>query len=245
MTTGSDPFIHHPELRDKIADPLRSSYRALDLKMLDEKMRAAGAAANWRYSDAKREETRQTALDGRFTDDLWVFAYGSLIWEPAFRFSEVRTALLKGYRRSFCVMSELGRGTPELPGLMAGLDTGDECKGLAFRINAEFVEEESRLIWRREMLMHVYASLFVPIETPLGDLEALAFVVDRSSDHYTPGLSLEKTAQYMATGVGIFGSSLTYLETLVEQCETVGIEDRALFRLRDLARQMTQENSTA
>lgn len=245
MTTGSDPFIHHPELRDKIADPLRSSYRALDLDMLDQKMQAAGAAANWRYSEAEREETRRTALHGRFADDLWVFAYGSLIWEPAFRFSEVRTALLKGHRRSFCVMSELGRGTPEKPGLMAGLDTGGDCKGLVFRIDGEFVEEETRLIWRREMLMHVYAPLFVTVETPLGNIEALAFVVDHSSDHYTPGMSLEKTAHYMATGAGIFGSSLAYLENLAEQFETVGIKDEALFRLRDLARRMAQDNSTA
>ena len=245
MTNGADPFIHHPELRDKIADPLRSSYRTLDLDMLDEKMRAAGAAPDWRYGDAEREEYRREALHGRLGADLWVFAYGSLIWDPAFHFSEVRTALLRGYRRSFCVLSELGRGTPEKPGLMAGLDSGGECRGLVFRIDGDLVDEESRLIWRREMLMHVYAPLFAAVETPFGDVEALAFTVDHGSEHYTPGMSLEKTAHYMATGAGIFGTSLAYLETLAEQLETVGIEDDALFRLRDLARRMAQADATA
>ena len=208
-------------------------------------MRAAGAAPDWRYRDAEREEFRRETLHGRLEEDLWVFAYGSLIWGPVFHFSEVRTALLKGYRRSFCVMSELGHGTPEKPGLMAGLDSGGECRGLVFRIDSDLVEEESRVIWRREMLMHVYAPEFVAVETPFGDLEALAFVVDHSSEIYVPGISLEKTARYMATGTGIFGSSLAYLENLVEQFETVGIKDETLFRLRALSRRMAEDEFAA
>jgi len=238
MTNGSDPFIHHPELRDKVVEPLKSNYRTIDIAILDEKMRTAGASTNWRHSDAQREDSRNKTLKSRLDNDLWVFAYGSLMWDPAFRFSEIRTAQLKGYQRSFCVKSELGRGTPEKPGLMACLDAGGECRGLTFRIDRKFVEEETQVLWRREMLMHVYAAEFVVLETPFGDLEALAFVVDRSATAYLPGMSLQETAGYMATGAGIFGSSLEYLANLAGQFKAIGIEDDELFSLYDLARRL-------
>ena len=38
-----------------------------------------------------------------------------------------------------------------------------------------------------------------------------------------PGKSVEETARFMATGVGIFGSSLAYIESLAEHFETIGI----------------------
>ena len=235
---AGDPFKHHPELRDKIAEPLQSNARNMNLAMMDEKMRVAGAAEDWRHSDTFREENRRQTLNDRMISDLWVFAYGSLMWDPAFRFNEVRAARLQGYRRSFCMKSELGRGTPEKPGLMAGLDIGDECTGLAFQIDKELIEEETTVIWRREMLLHAYEPKFVAVETDQGNLEALAFVVDHTAKSYSPGMSMEETAQYMATGVGIFGSSLTYIGSLAEQFTTIGIKDEALFELNTLSQEM-------
>lgn len=238
MTSDGDPFTHHPELRDKVVDPLKSNYRAFDLATLDEKMMAAGAPNDWRHSDAYREGSRRETLAGRRDRDLWVFAYGSLMWDPAFRFSEIRSALLTGFQRRFCLKSELGRGTPERPGLMAGLDKGGACSGIVFRIDRDLVDEETRVIWRREMLLHAYAPKFLAVETALGNVEALAFVVDHSAKCYLPGMSEEETARYMASGSGIFGTSLDYIENLANHFETIGIKDDALFKLRDLSRQM-------
>ena len=76
---------------------------------------------------------RAAFLAQRNDQDLWIFAYGSLIWDPAFYFEEVRVAKAPGYQRSFCLRSEIGRGSPEKPGLMVALDHGSECQGLAFR----------------------------------------------------------------------------------------------------------------
>ena len=238
MTGDSDPFKHHPELRDKVVDPLNSDYRSMNVGLLDEKMLAAGAPADWRYSDACREDARRKTLNGCREGDLWVFAYGSLMWDPGFRFSEIRPALLKGYQRSFCLKSELGRGTPAKPGLVAGLDSGGECSGLVFQIDRHRIDEETRVIWKREMLRHAYAPKFVQVETALGSVEALTFVVDHTAKSYHTGMSMEETARYVASGVGIFGSSLAYIESLVEHFEAMGIEDGALFRLCDLSRQM-------
>ena len=184
------------------------------------------------------EQSRLTTLDGRTDDDLWVFAYGSLMWDPAFRFSEVRSALLNGYQRSFCLRSVLGRGTPEKPGLMAGLDAGDDCHGLVFRIERDHIEEETRIIWRREMIMHAYVPKLVGVDTRFGTIEALTFVIDRTGKHYRPGMSLEETAEYLATGEGMYGTSFAYIENLVEHLQTIGIEDRPLFELFERTRQL-------
>ena len=58
---------------------------------------------------------------------LWVFGYGSLIWEPGFDFDDRRLATLHGYRRAFCMTSIVYRGTPEAPGLVLALDGDPEA----------------------------------------------------------------------------------------------------------------------
>lgn len=231
-----DPFVNHPELRGKIVEPQESRHRVSNLAKLDEKMRSIGAKPNWRHSDAYREQSRQKLLGRFMSGDLWVFAYGSLMWDPAFKFKEVRIAHLSSHERRFCLKSVLGRGTPEKPGLMAGLDEGKGCDGLAFRVPQEIIEEESRIIWRREMLLHAYTPAFFTATTRLGQIEVLAFVVDHTAKSYLPNLTLQQTARYMATGIGMFGSSQEYLENMASQFEILGIQDEALFSLRDLTR---------
>ena len=52
---------------------------------------------------------------------VWVFAFGSLIWNPAFHHVERRVARVHGWHRQFCLWVKAGRGTPEQPGLMLSL----------------------------------------------------------------------------------------------------------------------------
>lgn len=236
MPSFLDPFINHPELKGKIVEPEESKYRDFDLSVLDERMRSMGIPSDWRHSDAYREQSRQRLFDGFGSGDLWVFAYGSLMWDPGFRFSEVRVAHLHGYERRFCLKSVLGRGTPEKPGLMAGLDLGTECEGLAFRVPAELVEEESRIIWRREMIMPAYDPVFLTATAGVDEAQVLAFVIDREAQNYLPNLTLQQTARYLATGIGVYGSSQEYLENMLSQFETLGIHDNALFALREATR---------
>ena len=70
-------------------------------------------------------------------EDLWVFAYGSLMWQPDFDYVEARGALLRGYHRAMCILSTHYRGCAEAPGLVLGLDHGGACRGRAFRVAAE------------------------------------------------------------------------------------------------------------
>src|SRR5262249_60894331 len=130
-----------------------------------------GYAENWRRSHEDREATRTTALAGRLNDDLWVFAYGSLMWDPALHIVEIRRATLQGFHRRFCLKAEIGRGSKESPALMAALDVGGECQGLAYRNPAEAVNRETEFLWVRGLTGEACLPTFRTVRTPHGAVE--------------------------------------------------------------------------
>jgi cation transport protein ChaC len=104
-------------------------------------------------SDQELEASLDATLTGSVPgEDVWVFGYGSLMWNPAFLYTERRLGLVRGYHRRFCLWQTRGRGTPECRGLTLALDRGGVCRGMAFRIAASVAREELLLVWRREML---------------------------------------------------------------------------------------------
>lgn len=231
MSTPSDPFCHLPHLRPMIAEPGRSRYRSMDMSAMDQAMRDAGYPDTWRRTEAEREATRVEALQGRTDRDLWVFAYGSLMWDPAFHFREIRTARLTGYHRRFCLRTRLGRGSFEKPGLMAALDHGGACNGLTFRIDRDMIDAETRILWSREMMMLAYDPVILDVATPQGTIDALAFVINRSSENYLEELRMEEAAGLIAQARGLFGSNLDYLDNLAEHLTQLNIEDVDFSRL--------------
>jgi cation transport protein ChaC len=88
------------------------------------------------------------------SDDLWVFAYGSLIWHPGFDFTEKRKAVLRGFRRAFCMTSIHYRGTPEAPGLVLALDRDRDgsCEGVVYRVPATAAQRTLDYLRERELV---------------------------------------------------------------------------------------------
>jgi len=127
------------------------------------------------------------------------------------------------------------RGTPENPGLMAALDKGGFCEGVAFRIAAELVDRETERLWMREMFSGSYCPRFVRVSTPQGDIEALTFLIDPESDRYVPDLSLTETAEVIARASGHNGTNYDYLGSLCEHLLELGLSDRHMAELYDLA----------
>ena len=191
-------------------------------------------------TEAQLQESIRETLRRQVPDtDVWLFAYGSLIWNPIFRFVEHRVGTIYGWHRRFCLWTPLGRGTPDNPGLVLGLDRGGSCRGIAFRISAADVLSELLLVWRREMVVGSY----IPRWVKLNDgTEAIAFVINRCHSGYAGNVSLETTVNSIATASGELGSSSDYLMQTVNGLMTVGIKDKQLLLLRDqvIARQRSQ-----
>jgi cation transport protein ChaC len=166
--------------------------------------------------------------------DWWVFAYGSLLWNPLFPFEDARRATLSGRRRRFCLWSLASRGTPNQPGLVLGLDRGGSCHGVVYRLPARSAKAELALLWRREMVLGAYLPLWVKVRCDGKPLVALAFVVDRAHRQYTGNLTLGEQAEVLASAAGAFGSSADYLERARVALVTHGIVDPYLERLAGL-----------
>ena len=222
MPDLTDPFVHHPELRDQIADPETSlfrTFRAEHLIVQEPHLR------DWVYPEARREVIRAEALAGH-SGDLWVFGYGSLMWNPALRFTEVRRAHVADHaRRLILVEFRGGRGTKEAPGLMATLDTGDGCDGLAFRIAAADVETETDILFQREMLAPGYLARFIPSRIGDEEVRVLTFLADHDVPDVRPDLTHEEQVRYVAHGAGDLGTSRDYLASIVEHLMHLGIAD--------------------
>lgn len=232
MKSDSDPFSHHPELRNEIADPLQSFSRTFTTSVLVSKMEELGLHLNWWHSDEVRESLRAQALADRLDDDLWVFGYGSLMWDPGFRFAEVRRARVADFARRF-ILKDIygGRGTIEAPGLMTALDKGPGCEGLLFRISPEHVEEETEVLWRREQIGPAYTATFVEATVANQPIEALTFVADHDAELIDADLTREEQIHFLATGSGFMGSSLDYLRNIVKKFSALGIHDEEVTTL--------------
>src|SRR5256885_1435880 len=176
----ADAFIHLPSLRDRVTDPQKSLLRLTPemFAMWEQRARAAGFPAHWRLSDEVIEQSRLSLLgDHRSGDDLWIYCYGSLMWDPGFHFTEARLADARGYQRRFALKHELGRGSRKYPGLMLSLERQEGCcRGLAFRIAADVVHAESAILWRRGRLPGCYSPARVPMSAPPGAITPLALV---------------------------------------------------------------------
>jgi cation transport protein ChaC len=167
---------------------------------------------------------------------LWVFAYGSLIWKPAFESVEQQRASAHGWHRSFCLDMVRWRGSAAQPGLMMALERGGRCDGVIYRLpDGEKPAQIERLL-RREIDDHesVASVRWVPVRTAQGRVRALGFWVGVTGRGTSLGQPLERVAQILARACGHVGSGAEYLYNTVSHLETFGIHDRNLWRLQEL-----------
>ncbi|WP_420563139.1 gamma-glutamylcyclotransferase [Thalassobaculum sp.] len=178
---------------------------------------------------------------GKPQGDVWLFGYGSLIWNPAIEFAEQRCATVRGLHRRFCLRTELGRGTPDQPGLVLGLDRGGVCRGVAFRIPREHAETELEIVWRREMVTYAYRPRWLKAQTDQGPIDVLGFVINRSSERYCGQLPEDEAADTIAKACGFLGPCCEYLFNTVSHLRELGMPDAGLERLagKVAARQAT------
>ncbi|WP_116139381.1 gamma-glutamylcyclotransferase [Trinickia diaoshuihuensis] len=163
------------------------------------------------------------------TSDLWLFGYGSLIWNPGMPAAETVRARVRGYHRGLYLWSRVNRGTPEQPGLVLALDRGGSCTGMAFRLEGEGAGPHLQALWRREMPMGSYRPAWLPCWLSDGRrVQALAFVMRRDVPTYTGKLTDDVVKAVLACARGRYGTTLDYVCRTVEALRECGMPDRAL-----------------
>jgi len=187
---------------------------------------------------AERHASLRAALAHRPEqgDGIWLFAYGSLIWNPTIRITEERAAVAQGWHRAFCLATRAGRGTPENPGLLLGLRPGGSCRGAVLRVAEADMERELDVLWRREMITGSYTPRWVPAEDHSGAKlgHALAFTIEDTSHGYAGDLAEAEMVERLATAGGELGTCAEYLFRTCEGLQRMGITDAALERIATL-----------
>ena len=176
--------------------------------------------------DCRRAHLEETIARAPDPDAIWVFGYGSLIWDPRFVPLETRDATLEAHRRSFCFWTTMGRGTPEQPGLgLAIVPGGGPVQGLAYRLDPASIDDVLEALWLREMRAGVYHAEWKRMETPDGDVHAIVYVANDDHPNYVGDIALEDQARIMAKAKGENGRSYEYLGNLVKEFRRLDITD--------------------
>lgn len=183
-------------------------------------------------TEEQRRASLAAILEGRPTKSgLWVFGYGSLMWNPAVHVAEQRLGRVFGHHRCYCISSPIGRGMPDRPGLTLCLDHGGSATGMALRLAPESEEEELAIIWDREMITGAYDARWVTVETGSGPLRAVTFVANRNHPRYVGKKPDAEIVKILATAEGCLGSTHDYLKQTITELEKLGWRATALHAL--------------
>jgi cation transport protein ChaC len=192
-----------------------------------------------RLTDEQRAASLKATLASRQPgEDLWVFGYGSLIWNPGFDYVEKRLTSLRGYHRSLCLWSRINRGTPECPGLVFGLDRGGSCRGMAFRVPHANIPLTFDALWLREMGTGAYHPRWINADSEQGPITVLAFVINRQGAAYVSGLSHDEQVRIVMDAHGTYGSCVDYVMQTAQALLAEGVCDE---RLGALANEIQQK----
>lgn len=174
---------------------------------------------------------------------FWVFGYGSLLWNPGFEPSEARRAVLRGYHRSFCMLSIHHRGTVDNPGLVLALDKDPvgQCTGVAFRVADDEQDRVLAELRARELISSAYVEHHVTLTLEDGgDVQALAYVIDPVHEQYCQ-FDLETQAQMIARAVGGRGPNDEYLNNTSSHLTEMNIRDDDMTWLASRVRQIKEQ----
>jgi cation transport protein ChaC len=163
-------------------------------------------------------------------NEMWVFGYGSLMWNPGFRFVEQQRARLPGAHRALCIYSWHHRGTREHPGLVLGLDRGGSCLGIAFRLAGPDSGEVLAYLRARELVTNVYLEVHRPVRLEASGAVVMAttYLTDRRHPQYAGALPWQRRLELVRDSSGVSGANVDYVRHTVAHLRQLGIKDASM-----------------
>lgn len=159
---------------------------------------------------------------------MWVFGYGSLLWNPGFEVAESVRGTLPGWARSFCMRSIHHRGSEAEPGLVLALDAAVQaaCDGVALRVATGTEDATLAYLRERELISSAYLEKMLNVNLSDGrQVGAVTYVIDPDHVQYCGGLPLEEQAQIIARAHGGRGPNSEYLYNTAQHLAEMGVAD--------------------
>ncbi len=200
------------------------------------------------HDDADYAAITAAMLDGHKPGaPCWLFAYGSLIWNPEVPHVAEMRGEARGWHRAFCFRVTRFRGTCAQPGLMMALDRGGQCGGMLYRLADDDLDQQINKLFRREFTVKPAncQPRWITVASAQGNVRAIAFVMNRQAAAYTGKLSPEATADILSIACGHWGPAAEYLHNTVAHLEAKGIHDRHLWQLQELVAERIKERVAA
>ena len=173
---------------------------------------------------------------------MWVFGYGSLLWNPGFEVAHSCIATLDGYARSFCMRSIHHRGSEDIPGLVLALDAvaAASCQGVALAVAQGHEAKTLDALRERELISSAYVERNLTVLLQDGrSVTAVTYIIDPDHVQYCGGLALEEQAQIIARAVGGRGPNTEYLFNTSAHLTEIGLIDPDLDWLTNRVRAIT------
>ena len=198
---------------------------------------AAAAGLILRSPEAIAKLTQNVFQQIPAKSGVWIFGYGSLMWNSTLKTSATIPARVNGYQRCFCLQDVFGRGTTAQPGLMLGIIKGGQVEGKVMHIAANDVSEQLPIFIHHELTSTSYLPVWVDAYTPQGQVKALTVILDPKGPRYVAQMSLQDKAAMICRAKGRFGTNLDYLLNTHQQLIKLGIVDREVDALYQLVSQ--------
>ncbi|CAH2044465.1 unnamed protein product [Thlaspi arvense] len=177
---------------------------------------------------------------------LWVFGYGSLIWNPGFDFDEKLIGYIKDYKRVFDLACIDHRGTPEHPARTCTLEqsTGAICWGAAYCVRGGPEKEKLAMEYleRRECeydsktLVEFYTETDTSKPILTGVIVFTSTPDKVSNKYYLGPAPLEEMARQIATASGPCGNNREYLFKLEKAMHDIEHEEEYVIELANEVR---------
>ena len=193
---------------------------------LGEKIKSISGSDKVLTTEELLQARRKIIPDKGIGEDIYIFAYGSLLWNPTVDYEDEFLAKVYGFHRSFCMKTNLGRGSFKNPGLMLGLDKGGSCQGSAFKLRNSEAIKNIDILFRREMVTGAYKpKLLKTILVNGRKVLSLAFTVDKKHKNYFQDKEIQTKAKMISNAHGFLGTCEEYFQNTLESLSELNIVD--------------------